>query len=85
MLGKLTFGWLADRMSMRRLMLLILAVQFAGQFAMYYTTSIVAIGFKNDGEFYFASSLADGGDVLWLMELAKRALMDAYDAEEADE
>ena len=32
-------------------------------------------GYDKDGEFYFASSMADGGDVLWLMEKAKNFLM----------
>ncbi len=34
-LGKLSFGWLGDRFSLRRVMLLIVAVQFAGQFIMF--------------------------------------------------
>lgn len=38
-------------------------------------TTCVVIGYDQDGELYFASSVADGGDVLWLMELAKKALM----------
>jgi hypothetical protein len=40
--------------------------------------SAVVIGYR-DGEFYFASSLADGGDVLWLLELAKRKLFETAD------
>lgn len=40
-------------------------------------TDAVVIGYGADGEFYFASSLADGGDVLWLLELAKRRLFEA--------
>ncbi len=38
----------------------------------------VVMGFK-DGEFYGASSTADGGAVLFLIELLKRELMDSSD------
>lgn len=41
-------------------------------------TSSVVIGWEN-GEFYFASSLADGGEVLWLLELAKKKLLEIGD------
>ena len=37
---------------------------------------VVVLGFDNDGEFYFASSIADGGSVIWLMELAKKKLLE---------
>jgi hypothetical protein len=37
----------------------------------------VVIGWDADGDFYFASNKADGGDVLWLLELAKRKLFEA--------
>lgn len=37
----------------------------------------VVIGWKEDGSFYFASNKADGGEVLWLLELAKRKLFEA--------
>jgi len=36
---------------------------------------VVVLGWDNDGELYFASSFADGGEVLWLMEKAKLALL----------
>ena len=39
----------------------------------------VVIGYEPEGEFYFASSIANGPDVLWLLEKAKRALMDTAD------
>ena len=39
-LGKLSFGWLGDQFSLRRVMLLIVAVQFAGQLIMYQTTAL---------------------------------------------
>lgn len=37
---------------------------------------VVVLGFDDDGEMYFASSVADGGEVLWLMELARKALLE---------
>jgi hypothetical protein len=38
--------------------------------------SVVIIGYTEDGEEeYFASSIADGGTVLWLMERTKQALL----------
>lgn len=37
--------------------------------------SAVLIGWDNNGDLYFASTLADGGDVLWLLEKAKQMLM----------
>lgn len=37
--------------------------------------SVVVLGYDEDGEEYFASSLADGGDVVWLMERAKMKLL----------
>ena len=39
-------------------------------------TDAVVIGYGADGELYFASSIADGGSVLWLMEKAKKALLE---------
>ncbi|MBR0682756.1 hypothetical protein GXW74_19850 [Roseomonas eburnea] len=37
----------------------------------------VVVGWTAEGEFYFASSLADGGEVLWLLEMAKKRLLEA--------
>lgn len=37
--------------------------------------SCFVAGYDENGDTYFASSLADGGDVLWLMEKAKAMLM----------
>jgi len=37
----------------------------------------MVIGYDHDGELYFAASKADGGHALWLMELAKIALLNA--------
>ena len=31
--------------------------------------SAIVIGYDEDGEFYFASSKADGGAVLWLLDI----------------
>ena len=38
-------------------------------------SSVVVMGWDKDGELYFASSMADGGTVLWLTENMKAALM----------
>jgi hypothetical protein len=37
--------------------------------------TVIVIGFDKDGGFCFQSSTPDGGEVLWLMELAKHKLM----------
>ncbi len=39
-LGKLSFGWLGDKLPMRRLMLMIILVQFSGQLIMYLHESL---------------------------------------------
>ena len=36
---------------------------------------VVVIGYAKDGSEYFASSIADGGTVLWLMERLKLQLL----------
>lgn len=36
---------------------------------------VVAIGWKQDGTLYFASSESDGAEVLWLLEKARLELM----------
>lgn len=38
-------------------------------------TSAIILGWDEDGDIYFAASMADGGDALWLIEKAKRALL----------
>lgn len=38
---------------------------------------VVAIGWDKEGQFYFASSYADGPEVLWLLEMAKVELFKA--------
>ena len=42
--GKLSFGWLADRLRVRRIMLLILAIQFTGQLIMYLNENLLWFG-----------------------------------------
>lgn len=37
---------------------------------------VVVLGFGDNGEFYFASSIADGGSVIWLLEQAKKKLLE---------
>jgi hypothetical protein len=38
--------------------------------------SFVIVGWDKDGELYFASTMADGGEVLWLLEKTKKQLLD---------
>lgn len=40
-------------------------------------TEVVILGYDADGNEYFASSYAGGGDVLWLMERMKLELLRA--------
>ena len=41
--------------------------------------NVVVIGFDKDGEEYFASSIAAGPEVLWLIERMKKALLEVGD------
>lgn len=41
---------------------------------------VVLLGYDKDGMTYFSSTYADGGEVLWLLEQAKRALLSAGDS-----
>lgn len=41
--------------------------------------SCVVVGFTKDGEFYFASSLADAAEAIFLFERAKYRLMQTVD------
>lgn len=41
----------------------------------------VIMGYTPDGEEYFASTYADGGTTLWLIERCKRALLNNGDTE----
>ena len=36
---------------------------------------VMVLGYDLDGNFYAASSYADGGNALWLLELCKQRLM----------
>lgn len=36
---------------------------------------VIVIGYDEDGDMYFASSMADGGEALWLLEQCKLALL----------
>lgn len=38
--------------------------------------TLVVVGVDEDGDFYFASTKADGGEVLWYLELAKKRLLE---------
>ena len=37
---------------------------------------VVILGYDKEGNEYFNSSVADGGDVLWMIERAKKKLLD---------
>lgn len=41
--------------------------------------SAVVIGWKNNGEFYFASSMSDAAEVVFLCEMAKTKLIKIVD------
>ena len=43
--------------------------------------SVVIMGYDKDGEEYFASTMADGGEVLWLMERLRIKLLAVYTGE----
>lgn len=38
--------------------------------------TVVVIGWDQDGDPYFAASIADGPEVLWLLELTKQRLFE---------
>jgi len=42
-------------------------------------TDVVLAGYDEDGNEYFASSVADGGTTLWLLERCKRQLLNGAD------
>ena len=42
-------------------------------------TDVVILGYDKDGEEWFASSTADGGEVLWLLERLKLQLLRVAD------
>lgn len=39
----------------------------------------ILMGYDKDGEYFFSSTMGDGGDVLWLMEKMKAQLMEMAD------
>lgn len=43
--------------------------------------SVVLIGYDKNGNEYFASSIADGADVVWLLERLKFVLMQSVDGD----
>ena len=38
-------------------------------------TDVIVIGYDKDGDEYFASSIADGGDINWLLDRIKLKLL----------
>lgn len=42
-------------------------------------SEVVVLGYTKDGEFYFSASEANGPDVLWLLEYAKKRLLEIVD------
>lgn len=49
----------------------------AGQLA-----SVIVVGFDKDGEEFFASSVSDGGEALWILQRACHKLLSLPDAGE---
>lgn len=39
-------------------------------------SGVVIMGYDNEGNEYFASTYADGGEVLWLLEQLKKKLLE---------
>ena len=37
---------------------------------------VVILGYDSEGEFYFSSSIPDGPNINWLMDLAKKRLLE---------
>ncbi len=37
---------------------------------------VIVIGYDKKGDLYFSSSVADGGDILWFLERAKKKLFE---------
>ena len=40
------------------------------------TEAVLVLGYNDEGSMFFYSSLADAGDVIWLLEKAKQALLE---------
>ena len=49
------------------------------------TGGVVILGFDSNGDFYGASSIASGAEVVWLLEKCKHDLMTAYDELESED
>lgn len=48
-------------------------------------SSVVVLGYDKEGGFFFSSNLADGGAVVWLLELAKKQLLEIAENRGANE
>lgn len=44
-------------------------------------TDVVIVGWDPDGEFYFSSSIAAGSETLWLLEIARKRLIEIGDGD----
>lgn len=40
------------------------------------TGGVVVLGFDSNGAVYSASSIADGGEIMWLLEVLKKRLLE---------
>lgn len=40
------------------------------------TGGVVVLGFDSNGDVYSASSIADGGEIMWLLEVLKKRLLE---------
>jgi hypothetical protein len=47
-------------------------------------TSVVIIGWEDDGDFLFTSSMGDGPECLWLLEMAKKKLLETGDPDSGE-
>jgi len=45
-------------------------------------TRVVVMGYDKEGDYYFASSIAEGPDILWLLEQYKKRILSNPDREE---
>lgn len=43
------------------------------------TGDVIVIGCDDDGEMFFASSMADGAVILWYIEMFKKALLEVVE------
>lgn len=40
---------------------------------------VIVAGYDRDGVLYFGSSVSDGGEILWLLKMMEKALLDFWD------